>query len=98
MIFARIGHGPCYYHWNEILAGVSYHRTYKCIYNNFDSDLAKVGWALNGPWSGFFSGQTSLINQPGQPQVKFLFTNQLGNHTDYFGENNQKVHLLILIC
>jgi hypothetical protein len=23
MIFARIGHGPCYYHWNEIFAGVS---------------------------------------------------------------------------
>ena len=22
MIFARIGHGPCYYHWNEIFAGV----------------------------------------------------------------------------
>ena len=22
MIFARIGHGPCYYHWNEIYAGV----------------------------------------------------------------------------
>ena len=24
MIFARIGHGPCYYHWNEIFAGVGY--------------------------------------------------------------------------
>ena len=23
MIFARIGHGPCYHHWNEIFAGVS---------------------------------------------------------------------------
>ena len=23
MIFARIGYGPCHYHWNEILAGVS---------------------------------------------------------------------------
>jgi len=23
MIFARIGHGSCYYHWNEIFAGVS---------------------------------------------------------------------------
>ena len=23
MIFARIGHGPCYYHWNEIFAGVA---------------------------------------------------------------------------
>ena len=22
MIFARIGHGPCYRHWNEIFAGV----------------------------------------------------------------------------
>ena len=22
MIFARIGDGPCYYHWNEIFAGV----------------------------------------------------------------------------
>ena len=22
MIFARIGHGSCYYHWNEIFAGV----------------------------------------------------------------------------
>jgi len=22
MIFAKIGHGPCYYHWNEIFAGV----------------------------------------------------------------------------
>ena len=22
MIFARIGHGPCYYYWNEIFAGV----------------------------------------------------------------------------
>ena len=22
MIFARFGHGPCYYHWNEIFAGV----------------------------------------------------------------------------
>ena len=22
MIFVRIGHGPCYYHWNEIFAGV----------------------------------------------------------------------------
>ena len=24
IIFARIGHGPCYYHWNEIFAGVHY--------------------------------------------------------------------------
>ena len=24
MIFARIGHGPCYYHWNEIFAGVQH--------------------------------------------------------------------------
>ena len=23
MIFARIGHGPCYYHWDEIFAGVA---------------------------------------------------------------------------
>ena len=23
MIFARIGHGSCYHHWNEIFAGVS---------------------------------------------------------------------------
>ena len=23
MILARIGHGPCYYDWNEIFAGVS---------------------------------------------------------------------------
>ena len=23
MIFARIGHGPCYYHWNEIFAVVN---------------------------------------------------------------------------
>ena len=23
MIFARIGHGSCYYHWNEIFAGVT---------------------------------------------------------------------------
>ena len=23
MIFARIGHGPCYYHWNEIFASVT---------------------------------------------------------------------------
>ena len=23
MIFARIGHGPCYYYWNEIFAGVN---------------------------------------------------------------------------
>ena len=23
MIFARIGHGPCYYHLNEIFAGVT---------------------------------------------------------------------------
>ena len=40
----------------------------------------------------------SKFNQPGQPKVKS--TNQLGNHvhTDYFGENNQKVYLLILIC
>ena len=22
MIFAKIGHGSCYYHWNEIFAGV----------------------------------------------------------------------------
>ena len=22
VIVARIGHGPCYYHWNEIFAGV----------------------------------------------------------------------------
>ena len=22
MVFARIGHGSCYYHWNEIFAGV----------------------------------------------------------------------------
>ena len=26
MVFARIGHGSCYYHWNEIFAGVTYHR------------------------------------------------------------------------
>ena len=25
MIFSRIGHGPCYHHWNEIFAGVSSH-------------------------------------------------------------------------
>ena len=25
MVFARIGHGSCYYHWNEIFAGVQYH-------------------------------------------------------------------------
>ena len=24
MVFARIGHGSCYHHWNEIFAGVSY--------------------------------------------------------------------------
>ena len=24
MIFARIGHGPCYHHWNEIFAGVTW--------------------------------------------------------------------------
>ena len=23
MVFARIGHGPCYYHWNEIFADVA---------------------------------------------------------------------------
>ena len=23
MIFARIGNGPCYHHWNEIFAGVN---------------------------------------------------------------------------
>ena len=28
MIFARIGHGPCYYHWNDIFAGV-YSREFK---------------------------------------------------------------------
>ena len=24
MVFARIGHGSCYYHWNEIFVGVLY--------------------------------------------------------------------------
>jgi hypothetical protein len=23
MVFARIGHGSCYHHWNEIFAGVN---------------------------------------------------------------------------
>ena len=27
IIFARIGHGPYYYHWNEIFAGVSVKKT-----------------------------------------------------------------------
>ena len=26
MIFARISHGSCYYHWNEIFAGVRTNR------------------------------------------------------------------------
>ena len=33
MIFARIGHGTCYYHWNEIFAGVA----------PSVSDLSRVG-------------------------------------------------------
>ena len=28
MIFARFGHGPCYYHWNEIFAGVTLSSTF----------------------------------------------------------------------
>ena len=32
MIFARIGHGPCYYHWNEIFAGVMHHITRTCLF------------------------------------------------------------------
>ena len=32
MVFARIGHGSCYYHWNEIFAGVT---------SNLISDLSK---------------------------------------------------------
>ena len=31
MIFARIGDGPCYYHWNEIYAGVTNHSDSKCL-------------------------------------------------------------------
>ena len=32
MIFARIGHGSCYYHWNEIFAGVSSMGYRKCTF------------------------------------------------------------------
>ena len=31
MIFARIGHGPCYYRWNEIFAGVKC-LNFQCCY------------------------------------------------------------------
>ena len=37
MIFARIGHGPCYYHWNEILAGVRSHAVKLIPTHNFKS-------------------------------------------------------------
>ena len=37
MIFARIGHGPCYYHWNEIFAGVRSEQflVTECFFNLF---------------------------------------------------------------
>ena len=42
MVFARIGHGPCYYHWNEIFAGVNGARTVSEIFfNNFCSEETK---------------------------------------------------------
>ena len=31
MIFARIGHGSCYYHWNEIFAGVPKPKTFEFL-------------------------------------------------------------------
>ena len=34
MIFARIGHGPCYYHWNEIFAGVLYFEKLSKVHQN----------------------------------------------------------------
>ena len=34
IIFARTGHGPCYYHWNEIFAGVkqSFYKEKNCFF------------------------------------------------------------------
>ena len=36
MVFARIGHGSCYHHWNEIFAGVHGHPTEGVAYNPHD--------------------------------------------------------------
>ena len=41
MIFARIGHGPCYYHWKEIFAGVTVDN-YK---NKNNATPKKNGWS-----------------------------------------------------
>ena len=43
MIFARIGHGPCYYHWNEVFAGVIQYWSYR-IHKGF-YHVAKM-WIL----------------------------------------------------
>ena len=40
MIFARIGHGPCYYHWNEIFAPSVSRKDY------YNASVASVGAAL----------------------------------------------------
>ena len=39
MVFARIGHGSCYYHWIEIFAGVTNQTYWKSrIVDHFDLD------------------------------------------------------------
>ena len=46
MIFARIGHGPCYYHWNEIFAGVitvGLAFTFEATSSPFEVRLAVLG-------------------------------------------------------
>ena len=38
MVFARIGHGSCYHHWNEIFAGV----IGGAACNNISADRSKI--------------------------------------------------------
>ena len=41
MVFPRIGHGSCYYHWNEIFAGVRLEEVKNfCVYHFEETNLS----------------------------------------------------------
>ena len=54
MVFARIGHGSCYYHWNEIFAGVT------CDTGEH-THIEEIKWFLTKPCLGSVVAKLYLI-------------------------------------